>query len=369
MMNPTKLLLVMLIIFGLIFSPLAVVQAQKEPSGKQIIDSFIKAKGMDIQLGTDEYKRTMKGILLGEYPELTGKGSSFIRSTEELGLVLAYAGEHSGYNELGEYRELDVQEAQPVLTDIGQQLQATTTSSLSDSRYRAVNYAYSWSISGGISRNPDYPDFGFDDCTNFVSQAMKAGGFMEKGSGDGCEYEVTSTEWYVDPNPSPPLWCVGSTRYWEWSTSWSVPWPFRDYFVYQNVYANEHGWTISVATAKYYLSSGDVVQLQKTNASGDWETYHTMIVTDEDSNDLYVTYHSNGGGFDEVDKPLSSIPTDINSHRYLLVAILFPEVYLPVVRSSGSSTANQGNNLSQNPYPSPLAPEAIFPVILPYPAP
>lgn len=79
---------------------------------------------------------------------------------------------------------------------------------------------------------------------------MKAGNFIEKGDGDGCEYEDTNIEWYVDYNPSPPTWCIGETQYWEWSTSWSVPWPFRDYFAYQNAYGVVHGWTTSVSTAK-----------------------------------------------------------------------------------------------------------------------
>jgi len=90
---------------------------------------------------------------------------------------------------------------------------------------------------------------------------MEAGGFRKVGSGDGCTHEETSVEWYVEANLSPPLWCLGDFRNWEWSTSWSVPWPFRDYFAHQNSYATVPGWTTDVLTAKYYLSPGDVVQL------------------------------------------------------------------------------------------------------------
>lgn len=65
--------------------------------------------------------------------------------------------------------------------------------------------------------------------------------------------------------------------------------------------------------------------------NGNWTTYHTMIVTSEEANELFVTYHSNAGGYDEVDKPLSSIDLGTNK-RFLLVGIKFPAViYLPLI--------------------------------------
>ncbi|PKO21039.1 MAG: hypothetical protein CVU38_16855 [Chloroflexi bacterium HGW-Chloroflexi-1] len=225
--------------------------------------------------------------------------------------------------------------------------------SSSHSRSNAIAYAYQWSTSGGTSRNPVYPDFGVDDCTNFVSQAMKAGGFVESGSGDGCKHESTSTEWYVDSNPSPPWWCLGDFRNWEWSTSWTVPWPFRDYFAYQNSYAISHGWTTSVSTARYYLSPGDVVQLQYED-DGDWISFHTMIVTDEDANELYVTYHSNAGGYDEVDKPLSSVDLGSNK-RFVLVEIKFPElIYLPLIMNGYGGMRGVEPTTGPWPFKSPL---------------
>ena len=229
----------------------------------------------------------------------------------------------------------------------------------------AINYAYQWSIQGDTGHNPSYPHFGDDDCTNFVSQAMKAGGFFEIGSGDNCKYESTTTEWYIEENSSPPWWCLGDFREWEWSTSWSVPSPFTEYFAAQNDYANAWGWTTSVSTAKYYLSPGDVVQLQSFD-DGEWTTYHTMIITDESVNELYVTYHSNSDGLDEVDKPLSSIPTS-SSHRYYLMEIYYPYLsYLPILLSSGGPTGEPLG--SQNPYPAPLENMAPQP-LEPYPAP
>jgi hypothetical protein len=92
-----------------------------------------------------------------------------------------------------------------------------------------------------------------------------------------------------------------------------------------------------------------------------------MIATMEDDNELYVTYHSNAGGLDEVDKPLSSIPTG-SSQRYVLVTILYPMVYLPIVINSGSNAVTQLDNLPPNPYPEPMQPNQST-LSTPYPGP
>ncbi len=344
-------------------------QENKKIWAEQIILSYIEAKGLDIHPSTEEYANLMKGILLGEHPDLTGKDSIFVTSDLERDYVIDYAAalmnlEAEKY--LGGFEEPDVKEVKQVISERGQESR-TAFSSLTSNRSNAIDYAYTWSISGGTSRNPAYPDFGADDCTNFISQAMHAGGFAKSGSGDGCKHEDTSTKWYVNANPSPPLWCIGDFRNWEWSTSWSVPWPFRNYFAYQNSFAIEHGWTLDASVAKYYLSPGDVVQLQYKDGSGNWISYHTMIATMEDDNELYVTYHSNAGGLDEVDKPLSSIPTG-SSQRYVLVTILYPMVYLPIVINSGSNAVTQLDNLPPNPYPEPMQPNQST-LSTPYPAP
>lgn len=103
------------------------------------------------------------------------------------------------------------------------------------------------------------------------------------------------------------------SRHWECSTSWSVIQTFRAYFADENSYANVLGWTTSTRTAKNVLSPGDIVQLQKTQGN-EWVSYHNMLVTAEDSNDLYLTYHA----YNRKDKPLSEIPAG-NDQRYILV--------------------------------------------------
>lgn len=278
-----------------------------------------------------------------------------------------YTWTYSGYEDSYANHQIvvDLEEASLSSNQTSMQELTETSSPFSKGRLQAILYAYQWSAPENAIRNPDYPDFGVDDCTNFVSQSMIAGGFIEIGSGDGCKHEITNTEWYVESNPSPSIFCTGDFRDWEWSTSWSVPDPFRYYFAYENSYVISHGWTTSVSTAKYYLSTGDVIQLQYDD-NGTWVGYHTMIITDEDATDLFVTYHSNAGGFDEVDKPLSSISLP-SGRRFVLVEILYPwQLFLPLILQNGISQGDSSQ--SSFPYPAPPKQNEIQ-QFSPYPAP
>ena len=353
------------VIIGIMFNLFPGFAVDASPkSAEQIIHSFLDVKGMDIRPNTEEYTMLMRRIVWEEYPELTGSSSEFVRNQEELYNVFEYAWEHSEYRNLYRERErFSLEEAE--LSENGLEQQAAIRLSSSHSCSNAIAYAYRWSEAGTNNHhNPDYPDFGVDDCTNFVSQAMRASGFVLSGSGDGCKQENTNVEWYIYPNSPPPLWCLGSFRDWEWSTAWTVPCTFRDYFAFQNSYAVSLGWTTNVSVAKSHLSPGDVIQLQYED-NDEWISYHTMIVTYEDTNDLYVTYHSNASGYDEVDKSLSSIDLGTNK-RFVLVRIIYPElVYLPLVMNNYITYATEsitGINPFESPFPlpaSPVAPEVF----------
>jgi hypothetical protein len=280
MMNIFKAIFLPLALIGILFQPLLRFEIDEEKRAEQIIQAYLDSHGLAIKSDTEEYKIFMREIFWGEYSDLTNVKSEFLADPTELDLLVEYAWKHSGYEENYSKHStsgVEMEEA-TLLPDQSVAKELAVITSPSDGRGQAISYAYQWSTSGGAKRNPDYPDFGIDDCTNFISQAMKAGGFLEVGSGDGCKYEDTSTEWYVEPNPSPSIFCLGDDRFWEWSTSWSVPDPFRYYFAYVNSYAISHGWTTSAATAKYYLSPGDVVQIQYDD-NGIWVGFHTMIVT------------------------------------------------------------------------------------------
>jgi hypothetical protein len=75
-------------------------------------------------------------------------------------------------------------------------LLSTAPVALAYSPTNAASYANQWvrdSEEGGALRNPDYPNFG-NDCANFVSQALFAGGYDMQGfDGDTTKY----VNWYI----------------------------------------------------------------------------------------------------------------------------------------------------------------------------
>ncbi|MBU2713424.1 amidase domain-containing protein [Zooshikella harenae] len=279
--------------------------------GRDIVETFMLSKGisLDEQIDNKRYVTFMRGILLGEYPELTGPHSVYVKSQAELNAVIKYASE--ALNPVYQHYPINnsIPEVQPDQSRLNlDSINQSNTTLVNYDRNAAIDYAYAW----WDKRNPNYPDFGDNDCTNFISQAMIAGGFSQVGSGDGCRDEATRTEFYVNAN-TPPWWCMGSNRHWEWSTSWSVVDTFRAYFADENNFAIVLGWTTDRTVAKNLLSRGDIIQLQKRQGEG-WIIYHNMLVTKEDSKDLYLTYHA----FNRKDKPLNQIKAG-EDQRYVLV--------------------------------------------------
>jgi len=88
-------------------------QTQAEQIAEQIILSYIEAKGLDIHPDTEEYANLMKGILLGEHPDLTGETSIFVKSDIERDYVIDYAAAHMNTGNEKDYREPVIKEAQP----------------------------------------------------------------------------------------------------------------------------------------------------------------------------------------------------------------------------------------------------------------
>ena len=305
-MKIAKLVVMLAMLVGVLLVNRSVLLANEAPTAAAKIDAFMMEKGVAIEKGTEQYLQFMKDILLGEYPELTTVGSKYVGGQDDLDQILEYATEQMGPIFKDFPIESPSQEAFAASEGTVGSEQGEAV--LAYSRTNAINYAYAW----WNGQNSSYPDFGSNDCTNFISQSMKAGGFSFRGSGDGCRDESTQTEWYVNRN-SPPLWCIGSNRDWVWSTAWSVVYDFKRYYTYYNAYASELGWTTSASTAKSLLSPGDIVQLQQLQG-GNWVSYHNMLVTKETSSDLLMTYNST----DTKDKPLGQIPTG-STQRYVLI--------------------------------------------------
>lgn len=109
--------------------------------------------------------------------------------------------------------------------------------------------------------NPDYRRFD-NDCTNFVSQALRAGGWQDK------------TGWY------------GNANYWWYnSLNQSRSWINVDYW---GTFARNSGRT-SMLSNVWYLQRGDVLQV--TNP-GSGQKVHTMMVSYVNNGVPYFTYHT-----------------------------------------------------------------------------
>jgi hypothetical protein len=144
----------------------------------------------------------------------------------------------------------------------------------------AAAYARRWAK----STNPKYPRFGEgqeigEDCTNFVSQAMLAGGWTMVGWGDF-------------DRGSDIVWWYGQGWFARASHTWSGAPNFARFLV-----ASGRG---SRAKNPRELQPGDIIQLRdkKTGVIG-----HSAIVTGKTGTDLKLSYHSH----DKLDESFNGI--------------------------------------------------------------
>ncbi len=152
-------------------------------------------------------------------------------------------------------------------------------------RNAAGDYAYSWAL----SRNPAYRDFSGSggDCTNFASQALRAGGWADK------------TGWYLDWNN----WWYNSLNQ---TQSWTYV-PAMKQFVYTS------GRGVALAYLND-LQKGDMMQVD-FGADGSWD--HTAIVDSRYSSnlaDIYVSYHTTDTRHRSLADFLAAVPIPGNNY-------------------------------------------------------
>jgi len=135
----------------------------------------------------------------------------------------------------------------------------------------ASAYARKWAL----TTNPAYPRDG-NDCTNFVSQAVLAGGWTMVG-GSCDDRKSDSAWWYGDSQ----CWYPGVHRSYTWGGA-------------QNFF-NFVGSRATSAANISDLDVGDVLQVAHSGHVG-----HTTIVTDKIGGNLLVSYHTN----DTLDMPV-----------------------------------------------------------------
>lgn len=148
----------------------------------------------------------------------------------------------------------------------------------------AVNYARSWVSNSKTLRNSTYPDFSSSggDCTNFVSQALKAGGLTNTAT----DKSTSDTRWfYVDKKNYSQTWSTANGLYTRMKNG-NADISNRK----TNSYEDWVSWS-GLGSLNY----GDIVFADWTNSN---YVSHTMIVTgfhrmDNGIIEARLSYHSN----------------------------------------------------------------------------
>ena len=116
------------------------------------------------------------------------------------------------------------------------------------------------------------------DCTNFVSRCLYEGGWPMKGPAHN-----------IDPNYHWYMYGIMYKYPWPYSNSFTCADDFSK-FLYIYIYS-DRGYPCSLAHHPWneYFEIGDIVQIDYT---GDGRMDHTMIVTEINGDEMYVTYHT-----------------------------------------------------------------------------
>lgn len=276
--------------------------------------NYLNSKEEKIQIGTPEYTEYLVELLMFENDES-------LKALPQYENIKIYASEYltqidnpnATVSKDGRMQLNKAEEAKTI-ADIKEEAKAETMEAMAEtsvelpsaeanaaySDSKAVAYAKKWAK----SRNSLYRNHGSADCTNFVSQCVKAGGkSMKKPSPVPTGIKSTTTHWY-------------SIRYEEWHTNnyvyrWNESTSFirvTDFFTY---------WKNNGISTAYYSSKnaaqngaviGDVVQLK--NGSGKW--FHSIIITGGKKGALTYCGHS----INRLDEPLKNI-SDVVLYRAL----------------------------------------------------
>lgn len=151
----------------------------------------------------------------------------------------------------------------------------------------AASYAKKWAL----GTNPAYGRMR-NDCTSFVSQAMRAGGWSMIVGSSYCDDRKKDSVWWYRRNgcrvdACPWAWCPTLT-----ASHASYTWGGAHNFF---KFASTSG---RGKSAKHVmdLNIGDVLQM---DFRGSGHVGHTMIVTNKTSGNLFLSYHST----DHLDEP------------------------------------------------------------------
>lgn len=174
-----------------------------------------------------------------------------------------------------------------ILSDIKEE--APVRISLNGNSYNvatAINYAYAWTQNYLEFRNPDYNYYaGMNDCTNFVSQVLYAGGISQiRNDNLGYDYDDPDNWYYANSFNNPPSHTWGGAH---------------------NLYQHLDSYSSNVrrvySTAD--LQEGDIVQWDLYPNDGEFHIGHSTVVTKISGGTIYLTYHTT----DREDEPIDTL--------------------------------------------------------------
>lgn len=168
----------------------------------------------------------------------------------------------------------------------------------------AVNYALKWAI----SRNGAYDDRSGSggDCTNFVSQALYAGGMMMNLPG-----EISTSSRYVTDGGWFSRRFESSVPTYRVSSSWINVEMFYSYWAPRSTMVTK---TWSPMQVYYGSSPGDVIQYQYAGGGRKW---HSLMVTGKNTSKrtIYISQHSG----DRKNEDYGNIDKDYNGDSQWII--------------------------------------------------
>lgn len=164
---------------------------------------------------------------------------------------------------------------------------------------KAVSYARAW----GKGRNSEYAKYE-NDCTNFVSQILFAGGILKsRPSNPPSGTYSTSNYWYSDQVSNPGGYPIKTIRN---STSWVR---VKDFYSYWGPKVTDKT-LYTLKDTISYAAVGDVIQYKNAKTGERW---HTAFVTSKTSSTVKVTQHTR----DDIDFDIRDAGTSNRSWSVL----------------------------------------------------
>lgn len=284
-------------------SKIARIEVNTVSDAERVLEFYFKRNDMDIQIGSDKYIDYLTELLMFENDEN-------LKRMPQYEDIKIYASEYlSNVNNSQEIVEkdnkvfLNANEQCKTIASIKKEAEEenaslekysivsdelATQKGYSDSK--AVAYARKWAK----SRNALYNSYS-SDCTNFVSQCVKAGGkTMHKPSSIPIGVKQTTKYWY-------------SVRYEEWHTNhyiykWNESTSFirvSDFYTYWKNKGIQTASYSSKAKLQNGASTGDIIQLK--NGKGKW--FHSIIITGGSKGARKYCGHSSN----RLDEPVKNI--------------------------------------------------------------